>query len=104
MLGNPLANTARTADRLIRPAIKKVLNLPMSTLCGDFVYISRRQGGLGFASLSQKTELGLLRLIAKMSTCEDSASRALAEIWTTQVYEASFRLGRWRSKSRKSKS
>ncbi|KFD50463.1 hypothetical protein M514_08690 [Trichuris suis] len=56
----------------------------MSTLCDDFANIPRRQDGLGIVSLSQSMELGLLRLTAKMSTCEGSASRALAELWRTQ--------------------
>uniref|UniRef100_A0A5S6Q2M3 Reverse transcriptase domain-containing protein n=1 Tax=Trichuris muris TaxID=70415 RepID=A0A5S6Q2M3_TRIMR len=59
-LGNPMANSARTIDKIIRQAIKE------------------GQGGLGLLNLSETTDFCLLKLIKKLETSDDVVSQSCA--------------------------
>ncbi|KFD51330.1 hypothetical protein M514_07735 [Trichuris suis] len=83
-VGNPLANTARTIDRLIRQAAKTILHLPLSTLSDDFFYLPCAQGGLGFICLAEQSDLCILNLMRKMATSADAVSRATVELLPAQ--------------------
>uniref|UniRef100_A0A5S6Q4H0 Reverse transcriptase domain-containing protein n=1 Tax=Trichuris muris TaxID=70415 RepID=A0A5S6Q4H0_TRIMR len=75
-VGNPLANTAKTIDKMLRQAVKETLHLPLTTLCYDVFYIPIAHGGLGFTNLSEVTELSILKLIRQMENSDDPATQA----------------------------
>ncbi|KFD64835.1 hypothetical protein M514_22948 [Trichuris suis] len=84
-MGNPLANTARTIDRMIRQAVKRILHLPMTTtLSDDFFYIPKAEGGLGLASLADTSDFCILKLLKKMECSTDAPVQAAACLWHNQ--------------------
>uniref|UniRef100_A0A5S6QF58 Reverse transcriptase domain-containing protein n=1 Tax=Trichuris muris TaxID=70415 RepID=A0A5S6QF58_TRIMR len=76
-VGNPLAHTAKTIDKMIRQAVKQILHLPLTTLCDDIFYIPMARGGLGFTNLSEVSDLSILKLIRKMEASDDPYSKPL---------------------------
>ncbi|KFD60225.1 hypothetical protein M514_27595 [Trichuris suis] len=68
-VSNPLARTAHTIDRMVRQAVKTILHLPLSTMSDDYFYLPCSEGGLGFASLAETSDLCILVGVCLWTTC-----------------------------------
>uniref|UniRef100_A0A5S6QMI6 Reverse transcriptase domain-containing protein n=1 Tax=Trichuris muris TaxID=70415 RepID=A0A5S6QMI6_TRIMR len=79
-VGNPLANTASAVDKIVRQAVKKILHLPLTTICDDFFYLPKKHGGLGFINLQETADLSTLRLMMKMSHSNDQVAQVASEL------------------------
>ncbi|KFD64307.1 hypothetical protein M514_23475 [Trichuris suis] len=55
-VGNPVSRAAAQIDALVLQAVKRILHLPVSTQCNDFIFLPKRHGGLGFTCLQDTAD------------------------------------------------
>jgi hypothetical protein len=78
ILTTPPITTIRSADQVVRTAIKTFLHLPMCTQNG-FLYCGKRDGGLGIPKLELLSPCSSLRQGLTLLNSSDPAVRALHE-------------------------
>ncbi|KFD59402.1 hypothetical protein M514_28418, partial [Trichuris suis] len=83
-VGNPVSRAAAQIDVLVRQAVKRILHLPVSTLCNDFIFLPKKHGGLGFICLQDTADFTTLKLLLKMSRSSDLAAQCVSELYFNQ--------------------